>query len=441
MKKNLTKNIVILNKRSTMKTNTYLSKALILFMSLLFIGASTQAAEINLRFADAECVGSTYCVKLQVKTTSTSIAYLGNSTIYIDYNANAISNPTHTPLNFTHTAGNPNSYAYDPGFGFLEQSGGDGEINYNLLWSNGTGAGLPTPNVAIGSAAWSDVAEFCFDVVNANQGPNLGFDTTYLGFNDEQNSSTTHTTGTLSPFNGVIDCSAAVGVPVSLKVFLQGPYSGGSMTTSLQDPSPFLGNQPIIPLAQPYNVSPWNYGSNANEGGETLSAIPPTMTDWVLVEASTGGSTATVVERRAAVLLSDGTIVDTDGVSAVSFSNIMAGTAYYFIVRHRNHLPIRTANAIVPSGTTYDLTNGNDILAGGPPQMLDLGGGTYGMFAGNVDGNGQINTTDYDIWKAENTLFFNYFDGDIDMNKFVNTTDYDVWKANNTKFVNPAIWP
>jgi len=380
-------------------------------------------------------------VKLQVKTTTTGIAYLGNSTIYIDYNTGAISNPTHTPLNFTHTAGNPTSYAYDPGFGYLEQAGGDGEINYNLLWSNGTGAGLPTPNVAIGNIAWSDVAEFCFDVVNTGQGPNLSFDTTYLGFNDEQNSSTTHTTGTLSPFNGVIDCSAAVGVPVSLKVLLQGPYSGGTMTTTLQDPSPFLGNQPIMPLAQPYNVAPWNYGSNANEGGETLSAIPPTMTDWVLVEASTGGSTATVVERRAAVLLSDGTIVDTDGVSAVSFSNITAGTAYYFIVRHRNHLPIRTANAIVPSGSTYDLTSGNDVSAGGPPQMLNLGDGSFGMIAGNVNGDGSITLTDYTLWKASNGDFLNYFSTDINMDKFVNLNDYNIWKANNGRFVLPNIWP
>ncbi|MGB1205566.1 MAG: hypothetical protein ACPG5B_07975 [Chitinophagales bacterium] len=425
------------------KTRTFLSKALGFFMLFLFANANTQAAEINLQFANASCTGNTYCVTLQVKTTSTSIAYLGNSTIYVDYNANAISNPTHTALNFTNTAGNPNSYAYDPGFGFLEQSGGDGEINYNLLWSNGTGSGLPTPNVAIGSAVWSDVAEFCFDVVDTGQGPNLGFDATYLGFNDEQNSSTTHTTGTLSPFNGVIDCSAAVGVPVSLKVFLQGPYSGGSMTTSLQDPSPFLGNQPIMPLAQPYNVSPWNYGANANEGDETLSAIPPTMTDWVLVEASTGGSTATVVERRAAVLLSNGDIVDTDGVSAVTFSSITAGTAYYFIVRHRNHLPIRTANAIVPSNSTYDLTLGNDVSAGGPPQMLSLGDGSFGMIAGNVNGDGFVDgDNDFDILFQQTGGFLNYFSADINMDKFVDgVDDFDILKSNNGRLVTPAIWP
>ncbi|MCB0744556.1 MAG: hypothetical protein KDC67_11675, partial [Ignavibacteriae bacterium] len=51
------------------------------------------------------------------------------------------------------------------------------------------------------------------------------------------------------------------------------------------------------------------------------------------------------VATRAALLKSDGSIVDIDGNSAVSFNGITSGN-YYVVVYHRNHLPIISSQPI-----------------------------------------------------------------------------------------------
>jgi len=84
---------------------------------------------------------------------------------------------------------------------------------------------------------------------------------------------------------------------VNVKAFLEGPYQGGSMNTALRDNG-------RLPLAQPYNTSPWNYN-----GSEAVGSIPTGVVDWVLVGLR---SNATGVEfaRRAAFVKSDGSIVE-----------------------------------------------------------------------------------------------------------------------------------
>ncbi|MBN2174518.1 MAG: hypothetical protein JW731_10310, partial [Bacteroidales bacterium] len=63
-----------------------------------------------------------------------------------------------------------------------------------------------------------------------------------------------------------------VRITMDLQVFLEGPYNGSGMDTWLNDASK-------IPLTQPYNTSPWNYG-----GGESVAAIPSNVVDWILIE-------------------------------------------------------------------------------------------------------------------------------------------------------------
>jgi hypothetical protein len=60
---------------------------------------------------------------------------------------------------------------------------------------------------------------------------------------------------------------------LNLKVFLEGPFNGTSMNTSLND-------QNLIPLSQPYNVSPWIF-----PGTEQVTTIPnSSIVDWILIE-------------------------------------------------------------------------------------------------------------------------------------------------------------
>ncbi len=120
---------------------------------------------------------------------------------------------------------------------------------------------------------------------------------------------------------------------VNLKVYLEGAYNSGSMSTSLNT----LGN---LPLKQPYNYSPFSYN-----GGEEVTCIPEGTVDWVLVELRSGTSADTRVSRRAAFLKSDGSIVDLDGASALKLYIITAGN-YYVVVYHRNHLAVMSNSAI-----------------------------------------------------------------------------------------------
>ena len=123
-------------------------------------------------------------------------------------------------------------------------------------------------------------------------------------------------------------------VYVDLTVFLEGPYSGANMNTAIAG---------SVPNNQPFNTDPWSY-----PGTETASiTVGSDIVDWVLVELRTGDtpSTATtVVETKAALLKSDGTIVDADGFTNLNF-DVPSGD-YYIVIYHRNHLPIMTPTAI-----------------------------------------------------------------------------------------------
>ncbi len=119
------------------------------------------------------------------------------------------------------------------------------------------------------------------------------------------------------------------GVNVAVKVFLQGPYSGGSMNTALNDAG-------YIPTTDPYT------------GTETVGSIPAGVVDWVQLQLRS--NTTTTVASRAAFVKSDGTVVDTDGASNVSFTGVTPGS-YYIVVNHRNHLSVMSASTVALSGS------------------------------------------------------------------------------------------
>jgi hypothetical protein len=167
---------------------------------------------------------------------------------------------------------------------------------------------------------------------------------------------------------------------VKIKVFLQGPYSGGVMTTGLNTGG-------YIPLTQPYSGAPWNYS-----GVESVGSIPNLdVVDWILVELRTGTASTTKVETRAAFLLKDGTVVDVDGSSDVAFSVATAGD-YYIVIRHRNHLAIMSAAVVtLPNATVYDFTTAlTQAYENTAAPMITLGSGVFGMYAGDASANGQV---------------------------------------------------
>ena len=180
---------------------------------------------------------------------------------------------------------------------------------------------------------------------------------------------------------------------VNTKIFLQGPFSGGSMLTA-------LNTNNFIPDHQPYNISPWNYNGSEFVTPDFFSTHPD-MVDWVLLELRTGTESTTIVGRRAAFLKSDGSIVDIDGTSQVNFEYLIEGN-YYLVIRHRNHLAVMSANLISLSSTSSQLYDFSiaQTQAYGTNAMKDLGGGNFGMYVADGNKDGGIYGEDYILYQT-----------------------------------------
>jgi hypothetical protein len=197
-----------------------------------------------------------------------------------------------------------------------------------------------------------------------------------------------------------------------VKVFMEGPYNGSTMNTS-------LNSQGLMPLIQPFNIEPWYYN-----GVESLASIPSDIVDWLLLDLRTGAEASSIISKRAAFLKSDGSIVDLDGVSAVSFSNVPDGN-YYLAIHHRNHLSIMSASTLPFSNgsitTIYDFTTGQNKAYGTNP-MVALSGGGFGMIAGDANNSGIITAADITpiIANLNSTI---YIGADVNMSAIVTASD------------------
>ena len=172
---------------------------------------------------------------------------------------------------------------------------------------------------------------------------------------------------------------------VGLKVMMEGPFNGVSMNTELSE----------FPLAQPFNVAPWNY-----PGNESIEEVALTAVDWLLVELrdttfATLANASTVIESKAAILLSDGTIMDIDGKPILHFNSAIKNNLFV-VLRHRNHLDIMSSEPLTLSNGvyTYDFTSDGNKAYGNNTAHKELADGVWGMIAGDADADGTINTND-----------------------------------------------
>jgi len=208
---------------------------------------------------------------------------------------------------------------------------------------------------------------------------------------------------------------------IALKVILEGAYdvASGSMRT-------LLASNNLIPLTQPYNNNVYNYN-----GTESLTTVPSNMVDWVLVEARVGSNPADKIESKAAILLSNGDIKATDGVSNLDFSLPMNSNVY-FVVRHRNHLDVMFASAMARNlNISYDFTTATNQAFGTNQQKMMSGKAV--MFAADITQNHTIQNTDFDAWSLDPAQLNVYKLGDINLDGQVQVSDYDLWFNNKAK--------
>ncbi|MCB2220475.1 MAG: hypothetical protein KQI35_08780, partial [Bacteroidetes bacterium] len=217
---------------------------------------------------------------------------------------------------------------------------------------------------------------------------------------------------------------------LDLKVLLQGPFFSSQMF-------PWLNGSGVLPLSQPYNVSPWNYS-----GTEQVTVIPNAdIVDWVLIELrETDGDVITatsseIIAKSAAFILKNGQIVDIDGVNNLRY-DIPIFENLFLVVRHRNHVGIISASPLSYNNGTfsYDFTDDAAKAYGGVFSQIEVTAGTWAMMAGDGNGDGEIDNLDKnDIWYYENNSL-GYYSGDFDMNSQVNSTDNLImWKPNSGK--------
>ena len=134
--------------------------------------------------------------------------------------------------------------------------------------------------------------------------------------------------------NPTVAPSITTEIKIKAKAFLHGAYDI-SNPLLMRDT---LRSSNYLPLSQPYSaISRFSYHKGTEQVKPAVLAITGELAvvDWILLELRNSASRKTF--SRAALLLRNGSIVDVDGVSAVSFKDVPEEN-YYIIVKHRNHL-------------------------------------------------------------------------------------------------------
>ncbi len=218
---------------------------------------------------------------------------------------------------------------------------------------------------------------------------------------------------------GISDLVISEGVGVKVKIYLQGPFDilNGDMNTTING---------IIPQASPYPTD-----------SRTASNKPSTAVDWVLVELRDQTTPSTVIASRSAYLNSDGNLIDDYAAQGRGIGIAAPPGDYYVVLKHRNHLAIMTQNiqtaltwGTASTSLAYDFTTGQSQAYGTNP-MINLGGGIYGLYAGDSNNDGQITALDFNTWnvntKAGQT---GYVADDMNLDGQVTALDFNFWNSN-----------
>jgi Zn-dependent metalloprotease/PKD repeat protein len=219
--------------------------------------------------------------------------------------------------------------------------------------------------------------------------------------------------------------TAPTGLVLQPTVWLNGAYNVATsqMKTTLRSNN-------LLPLQQPYNISPYNY--SGTEIFANIANMPSNAVDWVLVELRSASNIQQNVVRKAALLLSNGSVVDIDGVTnGLRFPTVAAGN-YYVVIRHRNHIDIVSNNTVNLSNgiiSSLDLGNASNVM-GGVAQVTALANGKYALKGGDFDHNGIINVSDFNLFRSQAATINQYNAADCNFDGNVTTNDFNVYMLN-----------
>jgi len=249
----------------------------------------------------------------------------------------------------------------------------------------------------------------------------------YIVVSDRNNcTALTFLTDNGTPSFGCV-CLDVPTVKVQAQALLQGNYIPSTPPSAVSMSNTLRENE-VLTLVQPFNRPPWNYA-----GTELLSnfnRMPTTVVDWVLIEVKNSANTYPI-EQKAAFLLQNGTIADlTDCGDGVTFYTIEEGESYYLTLRTRNHLDIISDTLIVVDNgiLNYDFTT--DAAKAMGNQQAQLATGVYGLYAGDINGDGIISVADFNDYALYTAQISQYLNADLNLDGNVTVTDFNSYQPN-----------
>lgn len=199
---------------------------------------------------------------------------------------------------------------------------------------------------------------------------------------------------------------------LNLKVLLEGPFE--KRTSQLNSLQYVLPQNTSGKYESPYDAT------------ETIATLPAQpISDWIKISLRDANDLSQDLVSVSAFLLTDGTICDLEGHSYVRFKNLTK-SSYYVVVSHRNHVMIRSElqYTLSTSGTAVpilDLTKQENVYQN---NVVSLGSGLYGMYAGDCDQNSLVNVKDLNDGVIKNIgIAAGYHAGDLDFNMLINNLD------------------
>ncbi|HZW39357.1 MAG TPA: cohesin domain-containing protein [Ignavibacteriaceae bacterium] len=218
---------------------------------------------------------------------------------------------------------------------------------------------------------------------------------------------------------------------VKPKVLLQGGYNSSTNKMNVNLLS-------VLPTAQPFNIAPFNYNGTENVAASFFQQHT-NIVDWVLLELRTDISSSSIISRRAGFLLESGEIVDMDGTNPIYFGSVTPEN-YFLVVKHRNHLAIMTSSAKSFSDlSTYDFTTSQTQAYGNNP-MVELGVGIFGMASGDANSDGNITSTDFNIFSPSfNNISSGYLNSDFNLDLNVTSTDFNYFNPNFIRILSTQV--
>lgn len=181
--------------------------------------------------------------------------------------------------------------------------------------------------------------------------------------------------------DNVMTSITGTGATLNAKVWLSGPYvpAQGLMRDDLRANG-------YIPSSDPFPLNPL---PGTIPAGALSVTGPNAIVDWLRIELRHTVAGVGWQIRVNALLQRDGDIVALDGVSPVAFP-VKAGN-YQLVVRHRNHLPFMTEQAVAISSNSpmVDLRSTATALYTRPTTNTDLPAKVVGnqqfMWPGNTE--------------------------------------------------------